>query len=114
MARSAEEVFHDHVRAVNAGDLQAIVDDYSDAAVLLTSQGVLNGKAGVDAFFSQAFSVLPQAQVSAKQTVSVGNVIMAWWTAEASAGRIDDGVDTFIVENGLIETQTISFTVTAP
>ena len=33
------------------------------------------------------------------------------WTAESPAGRIDDGVDTFVCEDGLIKLQSASFTV---
>jgi hypothetical protein len=34
-----------------------------------------------------------------------------WWSAESSAGRIDDGIDTFVIEDGLIVLQTPTFTV---
>jgi ketosteroid isomerase-like protein len=111
VTRSAEEVFRDHGRAVNAGDLQAILADYADDAFLLTAQGVLKGKSGAETFFTQAFDVLPNVQVSAKHTAAAGDVVTVWWSAESPAGRIDDGVDTFVVENDLIKIQTISFTV---
>jgi hypothetical protein len=68
------------------------------AGVVLTAQGPLKGKAGVEAFFKQAFSLLPQAQISARQIVSSGGAFLVWWSAESPAGRVDDGVDTFIFE----------------
>jgi ketosteroid isomerase-like protein len=110
MARSAEEALRDHLRAVNAGDVQAILEDYADDAVILTAQGPLEGRPGVEAFFTQAFSLLPEAQVSAKSTVVAGDAMLVWWTAESPAGRIEDGVDTFVVGDGLITLQSSSFT----
>jgi ketosteroid isomerase-like protein len=97
------------VQAVNTGDLAAILKNYADDAVVLTPQGPLEGKPGVEAFFRQAFSLLPQAQVSAKQVVSTEAALLVWWGAESPKGRVDDGVDTFVFERGLIKLQSISF-----
>ena len=100
----------DHLRAVNKGDVQAILEDYADDSVILTAQGALEGKTGVDAFFTQAFSLLPEAEVTATSTVVSGDAMLVRWTAESPAGRVDDGVDTFVVEDGLIKLQSSSFT----
>ena len=109
MTRSPEEAYSAHLQAVNTGDLDAILKNYADDAVLLTSQGPLEGKTGVEAFFRQAFSLLPQAQVSANQVVSSGAAMLVRWRAESPGGRVDDGVDTFVFEGGLIKLQSISF-----
>ena len=109
MTRSPEDVFSAHLNAVNSGDLPGILENYADDVVVLTAQGALEGKAGVEGFFKQAFSLLPQAQVSAKQVVSSGGALLVWWGAESPAGRVDDGVDTFVFEGGLIKLQSISF-----
>ena len=109
MTRSAEDAYRAHLQAVNAGGLKALLENYADDVVVLTSQGPLEGKAAVEAFFRQAFSLLPQAQVSAKKTVFHGAALLAWWGAESPAGRIDDGVDTILFEGGLIKLQSISF-----
>jgi hypothetical protein len=111
MTRSLEDAFRDHGRAVNSGDLQAILSDYADDAVILTAQNPLEGKASGETFFAQALSLLPRVQVSAKQTVLSGNALLVWWSAESPPGRIDDGIDTFVYENGLIKLQSASFTV---
>ncbi len=110
MTRSVEEVFRDHVDSVNSGDMQAILADYADDAQVLTAQGPLKGKAGVESFFTQAFSLLPGAQIAVKQTVAGEHSLLVWWGADSSAGRIEDGVDTFVIEDGLITLQTPTFT----
>jgi ketosteroid isomerase-like protein len=111
MRRSAGDVFRDHLLAVNSGDMQTILKDYADHAQMLTAQGALKGRAGVEAFYTQAFSMLPGAQVAVKQTVAGENCLLVWWSAESSVGRIDDGIDTFVIEDGLIVLQTPTFTV---
>ena len=111
MTRSTDDVFRDHVRAVNSGDMQAILAHYADHAEVLTAQGALKGKAGVEAFFPQAFSLLPEAQIAVKQTVAGENSLLVWWSADSPAGRIDDGIDTFVMEDGLFILQTPTFTI---
>jgi hypothetical protein len=109
MTRSPEDTYRAHLQAVNTGDVEAILKNYADDVVVLTAQGPLAGRRGVEAFFNQAFSLLPQAQVSARQVVSSGSAMLVWWGAESPAGRVDDGLDTFVFESGLIKLQTISF-----
>lgn len=111
MTRSPNDVLQDHVHAVNRGDLQTILADYADHAQVLTAQGALKGKAGVEAFFAQAMSLLPGFQLTVRQTVTGDNCLLVWWTADSSAGRIEDGIDTFVIEGGLITLQTPTFTV---
>ena len=55
--------------------------------------------------------MLPGAQVAVKQTVAGENSLLVWWSAASSVGRIDDGIDTFVIEDGLIVLQTPIFTV---
>jgi ketosteroid isomerase-like protein len=50
MPRSPQEVFQHHAEALGAGDLDAIVDDYSDDAVFITPDGIMRGKDGIDTF----------------------------------------------------------------
>ena len=109
MTRSPEDAYRAHLLAVNTGDLEAILKNYADDVVVLTAQGPLEGRTGVEAFFEQAFSLLPQVRVSVKQVVSSGAALLVWWGAESPAGRVDDGVDTFVFEGGLIKLQSISF-----
>jgi hypothetical protein len=111
MGRSANDVFRDHIVAVNSGDMKTVLVDYADHAQMLTAQGPLTGLTGVEAFYTQAFSLLPGAQVGVKQSVAGENSLLVWWTAVSSAGRIDDGIDTFVIEDGLIVLQKPTFTV---
>ena len=110
MARTPEEVFTDHVALVNRGELSPVLDDYAEDAVLLTAQGPLKGHAGVEAFFTQAFTMFPSAVVTIKSTVWDGDALLVWWDVDSPGGKVDDGVDTILISDGLIKLQTTSFT----
>jgi ketosteroid isomerase-like protein len=47
MTRTPQEVFERHGAVLMAGDIDGIVEDYADDALLITSPGGLRGKDGV-------------------------------------------------------------------
>ena len=51
MTRTPEEVFQHHVDALGAGDLDEIVADYADDAILITPAGTLRGHDSIRATF---------------------------------------------------------------
>jgi predicted SnoaL-like aldol condensation-catalyzing enzyme len=104
MTRTPEEVFAHHAEALGAGDLDEIVADYADDAVFITSRGVLRGKEGVRAGFTQLLSDLPNASWALKTQIFDGDVLFLEWAADSAATHADDGVDTFVFRDGhLIE-----------
>jgi ketosteroid isomerase-like protein len=111
MARSPQEVFSDHLAALARRDVSAIVKDYADDVSILTSRGVLEGLAGVEQFYRQAFEMLPDVDFQVKSTVFGKDALLVWWTASASAGHVDDGVDTLTFAQGLIRLHASSFTI---
>jgi hypothetical protein len=93
MTRSPQQVFSDHLQALTKRDVGALTKDYSADAVILTQHGALQGRAGAEQFYNQAFEILPDAEFAVKWTVYGPDSLMAAWTANASAGHVDDGVD---------------------
>ena len=112
MTRSSQDVLAAHLDALAQSDVELILADYRDGAVLLTPQGVFEGKATIETFFTQALGALPEPQFKATNTVIHGDAVLLHWTAESPGGRIDDGVDTFVIDDGSIRLQTTSFTIT--
>lgn len=112
MTRSPQEVFSDHLAALASRDTSALAEDYSADALILTQQGVLDGTAGAEQFYRQAFHLLPDAEFAVKWIVFGGDSLLAAWTATASAGHIDDGVDTLSFTDGTIRLHASSFTIT--
>jgi ketosteroid isomerase-like protein len=111
MTRTPEEVFAHHAEALGAGDLDEIVADYADDAVFITSRGVLRGKEGVRAGFTQLLSDLPNASWALKTQIFDGDLLFLEWAADSAATHVDDGVDTFVFRDGLIRVQTARYSV---
>ena len=63
MARSPQEIFKHHAEALTAGDLDEIVADYTDDAVLITPSGAVHGKDGVRQALRRAARGDPRCEV---------------------------------------------------
>ena len=61
MARSPQEVFQHHAEALGAGDLDGIVEDYSDDAVFITPNGIKQGKNDIQKTFTKLLADVPNA-----------------------------------------------------
>jgi len=109
--RNAAEVFKQHAQAMIAGELEAILADYSDDALFITRAGVLHGKDGVRAGFTKLFEDLPHPHFDVRTRILEGNVLFLEWSATSEASRADDGVETFLVRDGEIALQTVHYTV---
>ncbi|HEV7756979.1 MAG TPA: nuclear transport factor 2 family protein [Mycobacteriales bacterium] len=111
MARSPQEVFAHHGEALGTEDLDAIVSDYAEDAVVMTSEGVVRGRDGIREMFARLLAVVPQAAWDLRTTVFEGDVLFLEWAAAGGGNRIEDGVDTFLFDDGLIRVQTVHLTV---
>ena len=109
--RSPQEAFDHHAQALGAEDIDEIVADYSDDAVIITPAGVKRGKEGVRENFVRLLGDLPQASWDIKTTVYEGDAMLLEWGAVGGGNRVDDGVDTFVFRDGLIRLQTIRHTL---
>jgi hypothetical protein len=113
MTRTPQEVFAHHAQALGAGDLDEIVADYADDAILITSDGARHGKDGVRAAFVKVLADLPNAAWDLKTQIYEGDALFLEWNADSTAGQVDDGVDTFVFRDGMIWIQTVRYSVPA-
>jgi ketosteroid isomerase-like protein len=111
MTRTPEEVFQHHAQALGAGDLDEIVADYSDDAVLITPAGVQRGKDGIRAAFTQLLADVPNAAWDLKTQIYENDILFLEWAADAAATFVEDGIDTFVFRDGLIRVQTVRYTL---
>lgn len=111
MARTPQEVMTHHSQALGAADLDELVADFADDAVVITPAGAKRGKDGVREAFADLIADLPDATFSAKSQVFGNDVLLLAWTADAAESRADDGVDTFVFQDGLIRVQTVYYTL---
>ena len=113
MTRTPEEVLQHHAQALGAEDLDEIVADYADDAVLITPAGVRRGKDGIRAAFTQMLANVPHASRDLKTQIYEGDVLFLEWTHTAGT-LVEDGIDTFIFRDGLIRVQTVRWWQRAP
>ena len=111
MTRSPQQVFQHHVEALGAGDLDGIVEDFTDDAVFITPAGVKRGKDGIREAFTQLLADVPNADWALPTQIYDGDVLFLEWTATSAATKVDDGIDTFVFRDGMIRLQTLRYTV---
>ena len=100
-ARSADEVFHDHLSRASAGDVEGDIQaNYADDVVLIDRGTVRSGHQGTR-----------DATYTYRTTRVVGEVAYLEWAGESEATRVECGVDSFVIRDGLIRAQTIYYTV---
>ncbi len=109
--RSPQEVFQHHAEVLGAGDLDGILSDYSDDAVLITPAGVLRGRDEIRGAFVQILKDVPNAEWELPTTTFEGDVLFLEWKATAASSKVEDGIDTFIFRDGEIVLQTVRYTV---
>ena len=111
MARTPQEVFQHHAQALGAGDLDGIVADYSDDAVFITPAGVKRGKDGIREAFTGLLADVPNAAWDLKTQIYEGDILFLEWAATSAATKVEDGIDTFVFQDGLIRVQTVRYTL---
>jgi len=111
MARTPQEVFQHHGEALMAEDLDGIVSDYSDDAVFITPDGAKRGKDGVREGFTKLLGDIPHASWELPTQIFEGDILFLEWKAQTDDVKVDDGIDTFVFEDGLIRVQTVRYTV---
>src|SRR5215470_15159464 len=62
-AQTEQALLH-HLQAFEAGDVEAIMADYSEDAVCITPDGTLTGHAQIRSLFEQMFAMFPRASSS--------------------------------------------------
>jgi hypothetical protein len=112
VARTPQEVFDHHGEALMAEDLDGIVSDYADDAVLITPAGVRRGKAGVREGFVKLIGDVPGATWELPTMIFEDDILLLEWKAESEKVKVEDGIDTFVFRDGLIRVQTLRYTLT--
>lgn len=111
MARTPQEIFEHHVQTLGAGDVDGVLADYAEDAVLITPQGPARGKAAIRAAFTGLLEQLPDAAWDIYTRIYEGDVLFIEWTATAEKARVRDGIDTFVFRGDEIRVQTVRFTL---
>ena len=108
--RNPEQVFAHHGQSLGAENLEEIISYYSDDAILIVQGKVFRGHDGAREVFTQLLSDVPQASWDL-DTVFAGDVLYLEWKARGGGRHVDDGIDTFVFQDGRIRIQTVRYTV---
>ena len=111
MARTPQEIFEHHARVLGAGDLDGIVEDYAEDAVLITPQGAVRGQAAIRETFTGLLAQLPDATWDIYTRIYEDDILLIEWSATAKTARVTDGIDTFVFRGDHIRVQTVRFTL---
>lgn len=113
MNRTPQEIIEHHAEALLRGDVADIVADYAEDARFITEDGVVAGHAALTETFTAVLDVFSRFDLTVENLVVDDDVALLFWSADTSAHTITDGVDTFVVRDGLIQAQTAKFTARA-
>jgi hypothetical protein len=111
MTRTPLEVFAHLGQSLGAEDLDELVADFAEDAVVISPAGVKRGRDGAREAFTRLFADLPNAAWDVRTQRYEDNVLLLEWTADAAESRADDGVDTFVFRDGLIQAETVHYTL---
>ncbi len=111
---STHDVMTRHLDAFQAGDVDAVMADYADDAVMISPNGVRRGAAEIREAFAGFFAGLfaPGTYTfTTDLTTAEGETAFMLWHAECTGATIPIGTDTLVIRDGKIVAQTVALKV---
>jgi ketosteroid isomerase-like protein len=104
------QVLERHMTAVDSGDIDAILVDYVEDAVLLTSKGARRGHGQIKEVFEWLLANVFTAESSFTmiQQLIEGEIAYIVWSAESQRYCVPLATDTYLIRDGKIVTQTLA------
>jgi ketosteroid isomerase-like protein len=108
--KSTNDVIDHHLKAIEQGDVNAILSDYAPDAILFKGDGVFEGVDAIRPVFEKFVAEFQRhgTTISTKQRLVEGDYAYMVWTAETADNVYELATDTFFVKQGKIVAQ--SFT----
>lgn len=105
---TTDQVWQHHIDAWVARDMDAIVSDYPEDALLIVNNRILRGPEGARKMFTHLFKLFDNGKNRIDPAIVDGRIIYITWHFTPKGGEETYGTDTFVVENGKIMVQTIA------
>ncbi len=111
---TTQSVLDHHLGCFGEGDLDGIMSDYAQDAVLFTPDGPLVGPEALRPFFVTLFAEFakPGASFEMKLMTVEGDYAYILWTAETADNVYEVATDTFVVRDGKIVAQSCAGKIT--
>ncbi len=103
-----EQVVIHHLSSFQAGDMDAVMSDYTENAKLITPTAVLSGKKEIREFLSGLLVLLPagKSEINLEKLTVDDDLAYIVWNAKAPAIEVPMASDTFVIKGGKIHKQT--------
>lgn len=118
--QQALAVFKRHVAAFNSGNLDAILSDFGEHAVVITPEGVFEGPEQIRALYGGLLAEFGTIDHGDSPGLTLDalhvrhDMIFITWHAESMHKVFPFGTDTFICKGDTFERQTIAFSTPHP
>jgi ABC-type glycerol-3-phosphate transport system substrate-binding protein len=121
-ADSAQTILDRHVAAMKAGDLEAVMADYADNAVVIAPNGIAAGEVNVGGFnvfdgkanISRLFAVLAgkdntaaMASMTTTYEFKGNDVVLMPWVQFKGEPNEASGTDVWVIRDGKVQSQTV-------
>ena len=113
---TTQQVLEHHLGALAAGDLDAIVSDYTDDSTVIGPDGAVKGRQAIRTFFERGLDSLfkPGTYEFTMDTQHVADdIAYIVWHANCASADIVFGTDTFLIRDGKIALQTFAAKIEA-
>jgi len=105
--RTAQQVLEDHLAAFLRGDAALVACDYARDAVFIQPGAVAHGRRAIQATFAFFFGIAGgNITVPVKSLTFAGNTALFEYSVDSNHVVVSDGVDTFVIRQGLITVHT--------
>jgi ketosteroid isomerase-like protein len=104
----SKEIFDRHFKAFRENDLDAIMADYADEAVLITPDTTYVGSAAIRKGFEGAFQMFPKDSTTYQvvKTVIKNDLAYVIWNSKSPKLALTYATDSFVIQDGKIIRQT--------
>ncbi len=113
---SAQDVLSHHLAAFGKGDVDEVLQDYTEDSILIIPEATLRGREAIRGAFTGFFSGLFRPGTytfSLDRSEIVGDVAYIVWHSANAGANVTLGTDTFLVHDGKIAVQTFAGRVEA-
>ena len=109
-ARTTAEVLDTHLRYREVGELERdLEENYAAGVVLLCENGAFCGRSAIRRSAERLNEQLADGKFAYPVKRVTGPYAFLEWSAESKRHRVEHGADSFVVQNGQIVMQTISY-----
>lgn len=114
------DIFQQHVAAFATGNIEVVLQDFTDHSIVITPDGVFEGKEQIRRLYQgllAEFGVINNGDspgININTIYIRGDMLFITWQAESIWHRFEFGTDTFICQNGKFMRQTISYPAPKP